>query len=145
MAHDDDLPDLEDLDPEIRARLDEVQAQLSALENDLGELIGAELSAARQAFELAVSEPDNRDRHIASLTAAVHDIKGVAGSFGYGLVSDIAANLHQFLKRSGSGDARVLPVVEAHLQAFDEIRGQNLKGDGGDLGQRLLADLRALV
>jgi HPt (histidine-containing phosphotransfer) domain-containing protein len=123
MAEDDDLPDLDELDPDIRARLVAVQAKLTAMENDLGDLIGAELAAVRTALEAAAAEPDSHSVHLSAISEAVHHIKGVAGSFGFPLVSDVAANLQVYPKRSAGAPARVLPVVEAHLRALRRHQG----------------------
>lgn len=142
MADDDGMSDL---DPEIRARLAAVQARLAAGENDLSELIGAEMAAAHRAFQAATLQPDKFGVHGKAVFEAIHDIKGIGGTFGYDLVSAVAGNLHDFLLATPLAPERVLPVIEAHLRALDEIRRENLSGDGGERGRRMLAELKLLV
>ena len=119
---DDALP----LDPESLAR---AEAALARLGTDYPRWIGADLAAARACLDPA---PDP-----IRLYRLVHDIKGQAGTFGYPLISAIAARLCAFLQAEPPYRDR----VGRHLDAMAEVIARGLSGDGGEAGRELLSRL----
>src|SRR5258708_17640469 len=75
----------------------------------------------------------------------LHNIKGQAGSFGYGLITELAA-LGQALTRKIGGNARMVfqhhdqahRCVTALVLAMRLVLQNEIRGDGGDVGARLL-------
>ena len=72
-----------------------------------------------------------------------HNIKGQAGSFGYELITDVAASLCTCL-REGKTDAAVVAAAAQHVRVLITLIDKDVGGSGGDVGRAILAKLRAL-
>jgi len=70
-----------------------------------------------------------------------HDIKGQGATFGYKLVTDIAAMLCRYLQNAASVGSYDPDVIEAHVQALKTVVDNRVKGDAGELGREILATL----
>ncbi len=83
--------------------------------------------------------------HIKILFRHALDMKGQGGSFGYAMVTQVAGSLADFV-----GDLKKLQgidfeTVAAHVQTMRAVMAGEVKGDGGETGQALLAGLNAMV
>lgn len=71
-----------------------------------------------------------------------HDIKGQGATFGYPLMTDVAAHLCDRVKlNSGSFDAEQMSYIKKHIDALEYILNEKITGTGGDNGAQLMADL----
>jgi two-component system, chemotaxis family, chemotaxis protein CheY len=124
------------------------------LVEDLRDLDEA-LTAMRQTdldptFSWAVAK--ERAPSWAQIDHILHDIKGQAGSFGYDLVTSVAA-LGQALSRPMSGDIHLIHhhheevhrCVSALAQAMRMVLQNEIRGDGGAVGARLMDKLRGFT
>ena len=64
-----------------------------------------------------------------------HNLKGMSGSFGFSLLTDVAGFLCQYLKQKRA--AADIDLIESHLKAFDAILTHKIVGDGGERGAKL--------
>ena len=79
-----------------------------------------------------------------SIFGIVHNIKGQGGSFGYQLMTRVAASLCDYLRQRENRADTALDVIDGHLSSLQFIVDHEVKGHGGDLGERLLAKLAVL-
>jgi hypothetical protein len=63
-----------------------------------------------------------------ALYALSHDMKGQGGSFGYPVVTRLAASLCRLLHQRSTFSTRHLAAVDAHLDALAVVIGQRLAG-----------------
>lgn len=71
-------------------------------------------------------------------------MRGQGGTFGYGLVTDIAARFCHLIEGIDSVDARGVESLRVHLDAMRLVVGRRLTGDGGETGGKLLEGLRSV-
>jgi hypothetical protein len=72
-----------------------------------------------------------------------HDLKGLGGSFNYELVTIVGESLCSLIKNDAlPGDPSLQRRIMAHIAALKAILQFDLKGDGGNDGEELLATLR---
>jgi len=76
---------------------------------------------------------------------AIHNIKGLGGSFGYHLISYVAESNCRLLKFLPPTSDKVLRLCEAHLVALEKILERNIKGDGGEAGRKIIEKLVSSV
>lgn len=81
-------------------------------------------------------------RKIFSLT---HNIRGQGGTFGYELITDIAASLCEYTDELGSCDAKAIKLINAHVDAMRAVITDNTTGDGGDIGKAISQSLGLAV
>jgi len=132
-----------DLDADLAARLAAAEAALAEMTTDLESIIGDDMVMAAKAYQTAMTEPDQAEAALKDVYTGFHNIKGIGGSFGFDLVTNVANNLCQFLKQADGPSDAVLEHVAHHLHALQEIVEAELSGDGGEQGQAILERLQS--
>jgi len=75
-----------------------------------------------------------------------HDIKGQGGSFDYSLMTIIGDMLCRYIEGlGGQATPKAIEVIELHINALHAVISQELKGDGGPIGNQLLSGLELVV
>jgi chemotaxis protein histidine kinase CheA len=73
------------------------------------------------------------------------DMKGQGGSFGFVMITRIAGSLSDFMEERQTVGRLGLEAIAAHIGAMRAIMAQNVRDDGGNTGQALLAELQNLT
>ena len=130
------------LDPAVLQRAEKVVERIQSeytewADDDLGALEAA--LASLQAGD-GDTEPFVKDLFRLSL-----DIKGSGGSFGFLMMSEVAASLNDFLGSRAELTALDRDVVAQHVSALRAIYVESIRDDGGNTGRALLVGLQKLV
>jgi len=97
---------LPDIDPDILTR---AEAALTALSSQYPVWLENDLAAMRTLLQVARHRPDDRQDLWRELAAIAHNVKGLAGTFGFSRISELAADLTAFVKgRKLDDDGNVL-------------------------------------
>jgi CheY-like chemotaxis protein len=129
----------------FRAAVAQADSSLSALADGYRDLLADDVADIEQlAAQIGAAAWD--DEHTwRRLYRRSHDVKGQAGTFGYRLVTEIAASLCQLLRPVVDQFDRRTDRVEAyrtaidmHLQALKVVVGRDMRGDGGAEGASVL-------
>jgi hypothetical protein len=109
----------------------------------------AEFLAAARASQATGDMPAGAvdDRMIATqaLYAVAHNIKGQGSSFGFQLMTRLGDSLCLLTRGKRPFSDADLNVVQAHLDAMRLVLSQEIRGDGGALGDKLAQKLEAMV
>lgn len=97
--------------------LERADAEVVKLAKSFGGWMGDYLAQARAVLGQAEDEGAGHK----ALFSVAHNIKGLAGSFGYSLATDIADNLCADLRRRERLVADVRRIARAHLDAVDIV------------------------
>ncbi len=75
-----------------------------------------------------------------------HDLKGQGRSFGFDLLTDVAASLCKLLVNLGKTEPNAwrFQAIDMHVRSIQLIAGKKIKGDGGPLGRELLEQIALL-
>ena len=75
-----------------------------------------------------------------------HDLKGQGRSFGFDLLTDVAASLCKLLVNLGKTEQNSwrFQSVDMHVRSLQLIARKKIKGDGGPLGRELLEQIALL-
>lgn len=73
-----------------------------------------------------------------------HNIKGLGGSFGYHLLTDVAASLCFYVRQAEEEVACNTKVLRAHIEALNMIIEEKISGSGGEPGSQLLSRLKEM-
>jgi hypothetical protein len=76
--------------------------------------------------------------------ALLHNTKVQGETAQSSLVSNICSLACGILQRSRAPDSGTLRVVKAHVDALAIVVEHQVSGDGGELGQRMVEQLRGL-
>ena len=100
-----------------------------------------DIDAIFSAYKTALKQPAQRPTIITRIAKIAHDMKGQGGSFGYPIMSEIAASLGTFCKVTPDPRTTQLEVVTAHVEAMRTVMAEDLRGDIGETGHTLLSIL----
>ncbi|MBX3453199.1 Hpt domain-containing protein [Ferrovibrio sp.] len=122
------------------AALAQAQAAVAAMADEYIGWVTADLVRLDEA--VAAIDPANPPAGLKAAHGVAHDIKGQGATFGYKLVTDIAAMLCRYLQHHAETGSYDPEVIEAHVQALKTVVENRVKGDAGALGQEILATLQ---
>ena len=72
-----------------------------------------------------------------------HNLKGQAGTFGYDLVTSVAASLCE-LRGEDRSNPNKMKAVGQHVSVLERIVAKNIVGHGGDTGAKIVQALQDL-
>ena len=126
--------------------VDAAERSIGAAKFDYMEAANEDLAKLQAASETAVKDPANRVEHIQALYALVQSVKGQGTSFGFPLMSAVGNQLARFIEETGDNltDAQ-LEVVKVHVEALRLIMMQKMEGEGGPIGQKIVAGLGMVI
>lgn len=123
--------------------IDRAEAEVAKLQEDYPTWTQGYLDDLAAAAAALQAESGGQEPHLRKIFGIAHDMKGHGGSFGYGMVTEIADSLCRFVEKIDTAHEREIEVIEAHLGGLKTVVHNRIKGDGGDLGRQLTASLRA--
>lgn len=95
----------------------------------------------QEAYRRAMTDPENRPAHLKRVIKIADGIMTLGKTFGYDLLSDFANSLNHFLVPLANPSVAQLQVVGLHIDAMHVLVRDDIKGDGGQIGQALSMSL----
>jgi chemotaxis protein histidine kinase CheA len=74
-----------------------------------------------------------------------HDLKGLGTTYGYQLITRIAASLCRLIDEKDKRTAASMPLVDAHIDAIKAAVREGMKADDHPVGAALAAELERRV
>lgn len=107
---------------------------------------GADVATcAAHLAEARAASGEARVARARDIHAVAHNIKGQGSSFGYPLMTRLGQSLCQLTRRKPSFSDADLDLAQAHIDAMSLVLAKEIRGDGGDAGQKLGARLEEKV
>jgi chemotaxis protein histidine kinase CheA len=130
------------LDPAVLERAERV---VEKIQNEYTEWADDDLGALEAALADLQSGGEDQTPILKDLYRLALDLKGSGGSFGYLMMSEVAASLHDFLGDRTRLTTLEIEVVSSHVSTLRAIYTESIRDDGGNTGRALVAGLRKLV
>jgi hypothetical protein len=128
------------------AALERAEAVIANLTDSYLQWVLEDLTRLQNAYDgLAASSEADRKGAAEKVFQIAHDIKGQGGSFGYNLMTVIGNSLCRFIEKQPDVNAKGVEVIGVHVASLKLVIAQDLKGDGGPIGEKLLAGLNAVI
>ena len=89
----------------------------------------------------AQAAPHKREELFEQIFQQSHDIRGMGSTFGFDLVTAIGGSLCNFIEDIEETSDAAMEVVTAHVDALRAVIGNEVKGDGGTIGQEIYQGL----
>lgn len=130
-------------DEEAIARADNT---LHAMSDSMVQWLDADLERLQHA-RLAAEQACWSHAALETLARVAHDLKGMGGTYGFPLVTQIAASLCRLIEtEAGKNVAQADPsLVRAHVDALRAAVRDRIKTDGHPVGRALVHALEAQV
>jgi hypothetical protein len=130
--------------PSYEAMIAQAEAAVAALRDSYRETLSSDIASLEETFARveggsAVAEV------LKEIHSVAHNIKGQGGSFGYDLVTSIGASLCDYLRSGERTSKRELDIVNAHIKLLRLVSDNDLSGNGGDTGARIVEKLKTLT
>ena len=130
------------LDQSLLKRAEQVIENIQATYTDWAD---EELEALDAVVARLVSGASDQSADLKKLYTLSLDMKGSGGSFGYLMMSEVAASLNDFLQGKEALEKLDIEVVAAHVSALRAIYAESIRDDGGNMGRALLVGLEKIV
>jgi HPt (histidine-containing phosphotransfer) domain-containing protein len=129
---------------EAEAAIARAEAALKALEGEFGDWIKDE-TANLQSAHTSILTQGATDETRRGLYLAAHDLKGLATTYGYPAVSQVAGTLCKLLEAVADNGDLPAALVAAHVDAIVTMVRIDLKNDADPAATELLTELSAQV
>ena len=130
------------LNPQLLAHAEKVVEKIQAEYTDWAD---EDIAAFDAVVAELRDEGSDQDVAVRKLYRLSLDMKGQGGSFGFIMMSEVAASLNEFIAKRKKLSPLDIDVVDAHVSALHAVYGQRVRGDGGKTGRALLVGLEKLV
>ena len=128
------------------AALARAQQVITDFAEEYPEWAREDLTKMQNAFDALKSADGDLTEPLDAVFQVAHDIKGQGGSFDYDLMTIIGNYLCRYIEGlEGQANANAVDVIELHFNALKVVISQELKGDGGQAGDKLLTGLEMVV
>ena len=132
-------PDLETILARVRAGIEDLQGEyLGEAQDELADL-RASVDMAKNSTGRARSEAIDRIFRIS------HDLRGVAGSSDYPLVTRIGSSLCGMIEKLGTPGPLELAVIDLHVDSMKVILSNRMTGEGESRALELTRGIDAAV
>ena len=135
----------DDGDRKLEAVLARAQAAVADLAKSFAEQAVVDLDHCLAFLKAAREQPATRAQSVRDIYGIAHNLKGQGTSFGYPLITRIGQSLCQLTRRERDFPDGDLGIIQAHLDAIRLILAKDIKGEGGEVGNKLAARLETLV
>ncbi|WP_430397332.1 hypothetical protein [Ferrovibrio sp.] len=106
-----------------------------------------DLGRLREAFDELRNTNLDDPVGVQSMLRICWDMKGLGGSFGFPLVTEITHFLSNYLEHCANSPETSVSaaVVQPHIDALYVVLSQKIAGDGGAIGRELVRGLETVV
>jgi HPt (histidine-containing phosphotransfer) domain-containing protein len=125
--------------------LERVDSALEGMSSSFQQWLAEEIDRLQAARLNAQSTAWSLDA-ISAIASVTHDLKGVAGMYGYPLITQLAASLYRLLDaEDGKVAQATASLVEAHVDAMRVAAREEIRTDENAVGRQVLTALRRNV
>jgi len=135
--------ELPKIDPEV---MEEIENRINAMSGDYSTWVADEI--AKLSANLAkLREPGANVRAIMSyINSSALDMRSQGGLFGYPLVTEVSKSLFHYTNKNVAAlSDNEFELLKAHVDAIKVVIAQKIGGNGGEMGEALLASLQAAI
>lgn len=99
------------------------------------------VSELRDDYAAVKSDPRANAEALARIAATAREIKGLAGTFGFQLLTAIGDSLYEFADDLDGLTEKRLELIGAHIDAMQLVVTHKITGDGGEIAKQVLREL----
>ena len=125
--------------------IDAAEEALKHIKQEFEVALRKDILKIKDAVAEMTDSPNAIQHALSKINGISHDIKGMAATFDYPLLTTIAQSLCHFITNCKPATQSGLTVIKAHAKAMETVVSHSLQGDGGEVGQALIEILDAAV
>lgn len=121
--------------------LEQAETFIDTNEISLDDIAAKIIVRLEEAVARAKASPRADRNHVNAVISPIMELKASGAMFGYGLVSEVAAVMLNFLENLDELNEDALEIIGVHHRTLDVILKNKLKGAGGREGRALADEL----
>ncbi|MFP6748973.1 MAG: hypothetical protein VCD66_15400 [Alphaproteobacteria bacterium] len=121
------------------------EAEFTKMAEDYPDWVQSLIDELYDNYRRCIDTPELRHEKIAAINEIAHDMKGQGGTFGYPLITNFGDSLYKCTHKSEEFNDNLIELLKAHIDGMKAVISGRVSGDGGDIGQELLASLNQAV
>lgn len=125
--------------------IEKAQQVINEHKDSFLEWVMKDIEALQESYAKARADIPHCEPEIRKLAKTAFVIKSQAGTFGFGLATQVAKSLDDFCNQHFHPTSEHMTVVGKHIETLIVIFNKNISGDGGALGKELSGSLFKLV
>lgn len=128
-----------DIDPAlIRAAEQRIQAMVG----DYSDWVAQSIDSMVASHAALKNGSGDAKAHVLNINTIAHELRGQGGIFDYPLITACGKSLYEATRPSMFVNSpQVLDLIQAHIDTIRTVFKNRIKGDGGEVGTTLLADI----
>lgn len=125
--------------------LRQAEQAVDDLQGDYPAWTQKDIDGLREAINCARRDPKTLPQAISDIFKCALDLKGQGGGFGYDLITSTGDFLTKFMVERATVSSRDFEIICAHVDTMQAVIRQDIKGDGGKIGNQIVDGLSELV
>ncbi|HAH08927.1 MAG TPA: hypothetical protein DCL48_02365 [Alphaproteobacteria bacterium] len=125
--------------------LAQVQSAMESLAEDYPDWVAKQIVDMRAHHARLIDTPEDRRKTYDLIRCIAQELKGQGATFGYPLVSTFAQSLLDPTAPSAPLTDNNVEIIKAHIDAIAAVMNDRVKGNGGQIGKDLTAQLKAAM
>jgi len=121
------------------------EAEFNKMAEDYPDWVQSLIDELLENYRRCVDTPELRHEKVAVIHDIAHDMKGQGGTFGYPLITNFGDSLFKCTNKSEQCSDNLVELIKAHVDGMKAVITGRVAGDGGEIGQELMASLDKAV
>jgi hypothetical protein len=121
------------------------EAEFNKMAEDYPDWVQSLIDELAENYRRCVDTPKIRHEKVAIIHDIAHDMKGQGGTFGYPLITSFGDSLSKCTHKSENCSDNLVKLIKAHVDGMKAVISGRVAGDGGEMGQELMAPLDKAV
>ncbi len=125
-----------------REALKKAEEAIASMADSYLDSVADDLRNIDEAFEKLEAATGDRKEELMGVFQTALILKGEGGSFGYDLMTTIGNELCRLIEKLDKAGPKEVEAIKLHIDSMKLVIGNDIKGDGGDTGEKMLAGLQ---
>ena len=130
---------------EAELMLEAADCAVERLRDDTIGALKLNLATMVDLLEKAQAMPGKNGPALRDLYDLAFEVKGLAGTFDYPLISAIGESLRCYLQKIDGAEVLEIGIIRHHVQAMSAVLHDDRRGHGGKTGRAIYASLMELT
>ncbi len=121
--------------------IEKAEEAIASMADSYLDSVADDLRKIDEAFEKLEAATGDRKEELMGVFQTALVLKGEGGSFGYDLMTTIGNELCRLIEKLDKAGPKEVEVIKLHIDSMKLVISNDIKGDGGDTGKKMLAGL----
>ncbi|MFQ5763469.1 MAG: phosphorelay protein [Rhodospirillales bacterium] len=122
--------------------LEKAEEVIASLADGYLDSVAEDIRKIDEAFEKLEAATGDRKEELMAVFQESLNLKGQGGSFGYDLMTAIGNELCRFIEHLDQAGPKEVEAIKLHIDSMKLVIGEDMKGKGGNAGEKMLAGLQ---